>query len=52
MGLGVEKKRRDRQRFAEQAPPQCGIDTLKGAFSDADDAPLPGVRESGACPDG
>lgn len=49
MEIDEEENRRERQHLVEAAHPQCGVDTLKGAFPGAELTPPPGVQESGAC---
>lgn len=46
MNLDTPKKRHERQEFVSLAHPQEGVDTLKGAFTHADDEPPPGVRQA------
>lgn len=49
MEIETRKKRQSRQDLIELAHPQCGVDALKGAFGNAEETPIPGVQESGAC---
>lgn len=46
MEIDVVQNRRTRQEMVPQARPQHGVDTLKGAFSDAAEAPPPGVQDA------
>lgn len=47
MQVDTARKRRERQELVSRTHPQRGVDLLKEAFPDAEEAPPPGVREAG-----